>query len=122
MTKTILPATSLLLALLVCPPWLRSQTIAATDASTHVGETVNVCGKVSGVHHATSSKGKPTFINFERPYPNQDFTVMIWEEDLPGFGDLEKEVGRLLCAHGPITMYRGKPEMVLHSPEALQAR
>lgn len=35
------------------------------------------------------SKGKPTFINFDKRYPSQDFTVMIWGDDRPGFGDLE---------------------------------
>jgi hypothetical protein len=122
MTKTILLATSLLIMLLLCPPLLLSQNIAAADASSHVGETATVCGKVTGVHYAASSKGKPTFINFDKPYPSQDFTVMIWGEDRPRFGDLEKDTGRLVCAHGLITMYRGKPETVLRSPEALQAK
>jgi hypothetical protein len=36
------------------------------------------------------SKGKPTFINFDKPYPNQDFTVMIWDDDWAGFGNLSR--------------------------------
>jgi hypothetical protein len=35
-------------------------------------------------------RGKPTFINFDRPYPNQDFTVMIWHDERAGFGSLER--------------------------------
>jgi hypothetical protein len=120
MKKTIVLATSLLIMLLLCPAWLRSQNIAASNASSHVGETATVCGMVTGVHYA--AKGKPTFINFDKPYPSQDFTVMIWDEDRTGFGDLQKDAGRKVCAHGPITMYRGKPEMVLRDPAALEAK
>jgi hypothetical protein len=108
--------------LLLCPSSLRSQNITAAEASSHVGETATVCGKVTGVHYAAGSKGRPTFINFDKPYPSQDFTVMIWDEDRPQFGALEKDTGRELCAHGAITMYRGKPEMILKDPGALQAK
>jgi bla regulator protein BlaR1 len=55
------------------------QDIPAAEANGHVGETTTVCGKVTGVHTAAGSKGKPTFINFDKPYPSQDFTVMIWD-------------------------------------------
>jgi hypothetical protein len=34
------------------------------------------------------SKGKPTF-NFDPRYRSQDFTVMIWDDDRRGFGDLD---------------------------------
>jgi hypothetical protein len=99
-----------------------AQNLTAAEANTHVGETTSVCGKVTGVHYAASSRGKPTFINFDKPYPNQDFTVMIWDDDRASFGNLEKYTGRQVCAHGIITEYRGKPEMVLHSPESLQSK
>ena len=61
-------------------------------------------------------------INFDKPYPSQDFTVMIWEEDRAAFGNVDKKNGLQICARGMITQYRGRPEMVLHAPEALQAK
>jgi hypothetical protein len=114
--------TLLLAMLLLAPPLLRAQSITAAEANSHVGETTTVCGKVTGVHTAAASRGKPTFINFDKPYPSQDFTVMIWDDDRPSFGNLDRYTGRQICAHGVITEYRGKPEMILHSPEALQAK
>ena len=60
----------------------------ASEAYSHVRETATVCGKVTGVHYAANSKGKPTFINFDKPYPNQDFTVMIWDDERAAFGVL----------------------------------
>jgi hypothetical protein len=62
--------------------------------------------EITGVHYAVNSKGKPTFINFDKPYPNQDFTVMIWNDERAAFGSLERYTGRQACAHGVITEYR----------------
>jgi micrococcal nuclease len=89
-----------------------AQTIAATDAAKHVGEHVTVCGSVASEHTATSSRGTPTFINLDRPYPNQVFTVLVWGSDRERVGNLPTS-GRL-CAVGNITEYRGTPEIVLH--------
>lgn len=108
--------------LLLAPPLLRAQSSTAAEANSHVGETTTVCGKVSGVHTAAASRGKPTFINFDKPYPSQDFTVMIWDDERPAFGNLEKYVGRQVCVYGAITMYRGKPEMILRDPETIRAK
>jgi len=47
---------------------------------------------------------------------------MIWDDERAGFGSLERHTGRQVCAHGVITEYRGEPEMVLRSPDALQAK
>ena len=101
---------------------LRAEDLPAAQAFAHVGETATVCGKVTGVHYAANSRGKPTFINFDRAYPSQDFTVMIWDDDRAGFGNLDGYTGHQLCARGTITAYRGKPEMILRKPEALQAQ
>jgi hypothetical protein len=114
---------TLLLALFLCAAQtVRADDVPASEASSHVGETATVCGRVTGVHYAANSKGKPTFINFDKPYPSQDFTVMVWDDDRAGFGNLDKYTGRQICAHGVITEYRGKPEMILRSPDALQAK
>lgn len=112
----------LLILLTLSSSLLFADNIPASEASSHTGENTTVCGAVMGVHFAAGSKGKPTFINFDKPYPNQDFTVMIWDDDRSAFGDLNKYSGKQVCAHGTITEYRGKPEMILHNPEALLAR
>jgi hypothetical protein len=56
-------------------------TISAADSKNHTGAMVTVCGKSIGERTATSSKGEPTFINLDTPYPNQIFTILIWGED-----------------------------------------
>ena len=74
--------TSLSLAVLILSalPAL-GQTISAIEAARHVGEQATVCGTIAGEHTAYSSRGTPTFINLDRPYPNQVFTVLIWGDE-----------------------------------------
>ena len=88
-----------------------AQEIPATEAAKHVGESATVCGNIASEHTATGSKGTPTFINLDRPYPNQIFTLLIWEDDRKHVGKIP-EAGRI-CGVGVITEYRGSPEIVL---------
>jgi hypothetical protein len=48
------------------------------DAGKFIGRQKTVCGAVASAHFATRSKGQPTFVNLDKPYPNQIFTVLIW--------------------------------------------
>src|SRR5215472_12133821 len=88
-----------------------AQTILASDASQHVGERTTVCGRIASEHTATRSRGTPTFINLDKPYPNQVFTVLVWGSDRASVGAIPSS-GRL-CATGVITEYRGTPEIVI---------
>ena len=94
----------------------QAQTISASQASQHIGQHETVCGQVAGEHTATSSRGTPTFINLDKPYPNQVFTILIW-------GDNRAEIGHLpdsgrVCVTGTITDYRGRPEIVLRDSKS----
>ena len=93
-------------------------TLTATEAKKHVGENATVCGLVVDVHFASGSKGLPTFVNLDKPYPNQIFTVLIWGDDLPRFTENPaKWQGRKICATGTISEYRGSPEIVASSKD-----
>jgi hypothetical protein len=63
--------------------YFRRAKLSAQEAGQHVGEQATVCGAVVSAHYATRSKGRPTFLNFDEPYPNPVFTVLIWGEDCP---------------------------------------
>jgi hypothetical protein len=90
-----------------------AQTIPATQAGSRVGQQATVCGKIAETHTASTTRGTPTFIDFEKAYPDQVFTAVIWERDKVRVGNLPK-VGEL-CVKGTITEYHGRPEIVLHS-------
>jgi hypothetical protein len=65
----------------------RSQTGIQWDAaSKHIGESVVICGQVITTSYALNSKGKPTFLNVGKGYPDpQRLTVVIWEENRSKF-------------------------------------
>src|SRR5438874_1895717 len=55
--------------------------LTASQAKQYVGSTATVCGKVMSPRFASSSRGQPTFLNLDKAYPNQEFTILIWGSD-----------------------------------------
>jgi len=97
-------------------------TIAATDAQAHVGERVRVCGVVASARYAPKSRGKPTFLNLERPYPKPAFTIVIWQENREAFGKPEVVyLHQRVCVTGTVKTYRGSPEIVATEPRQLSS-
>jgi hypothetical protein len=92
----------------------QAQSLTASQAKAHEGETATVCGKVAGERTATGSRGEPTFINLDAAYPNQVFTILVWGDDRKNVGELP-HVGSHVCAKGQITDYHGVPEIVVKS-------
>ena len=88
-------------------------TLTPSEAAKHVGESATVCGVVASVHTATSSKGSPTFVNLDKAYPNQLFTILIWGDDLGKFSPAPSSWNaKQVCVAGTITLYRNSPEIV----------
>lgn len=109
---------ALLLSLALFIPLLLQaddKSLAAAEAKDHVGERATVCGVAASIHHADQSRGTPTFINLDKPDPNQVFTILIWGEDLAKFDKPASWEGKRVCATGTITLYRGRPEIVAKS-------
>jgi hypothetical protein len=97
--------------------------ISASEAKNHVGEKATVCGEVASTHYAARSRGNPTFINLDKPYPNQIFTVLIWGSDRPKFGDPEETYrSKSICVTGKISDYKGVPEIIAYEPTQIQIR
>jgi len=94
--------------------------ITAAEAKDHIGETRIVCGKVASTHFASKSKGEPTFLNLDEPYPKEVFTILIWGGDRAKFGTPEKD-GKV-CVTGKITSYRRKPEIIATEPSQIVQR
>jgi hypothetical protein len=100
---------------LLSVPSLHAQTkkLATAEAKDHIGDRATVCGKVASTHQAKSSKGEPTFLNLDEPYPKEVFTILIWGSDREKFATPEDEYkGLRACVTGKITSYRGRPEIV----------
>lgn len=95
--------------------------VPTSEAARHVGKTVTLCGPVAGAAHFDRLKGEPTFLNFDRAYPEQTFTVVIWGADAVKF---ERPPHRMfarqdLCVTGLVETYRGKPQIVVRDPKQI---
>jgi DNA/RNA endonuclease YhcR with UshA esterase domain len=111
------------LATALQPQQSSAQTIRAGDAKNHIGETATVCGKVASTRYAAGSRGQPTFLNLDEPYPRQIFTILIWGSDRPKFGEPEVTYrGKSVCVTGQIKEYRGVPEVVASEPEQIKVQ
>jgi hypothetical protein len=100
------------------------ETISSEDAAKFIGQQKSVCGMVASAHLASRSKGQPTFLNLNKPYPNQTFTVLIWGSDR---GNFEKppEVlysGKEICVTGMIRSIRGLPEIIVKDPSQIKVK
>lgn len=105
---------------LVWPAFAHAANLTAEQAAQHVGQTATVCGTVASAHYAGRSRGRPTFLDFDKPYPAQVFTAVIWGKNRTAFGMPERALlGEHVCVTGKITRYRGRPEIVLHDPRQL---
>lgn len=93
--------------------------ISACEAQNYIGEEMIVEGKLAQVYQ--SEKGN-VFLNFEKEYPNQCFTVVIFKSDRNRFpGNLEElYLGKRLRVQGLIKEYKGKPEIILSSPSFIK--
>ena len=113
---------TLLGAVLICSPLAAQKKLSAAEAKDHVGETATVCGSVASTRYAASTKGQPTFLNLDKPYPNQIFTVLIWGNNRSKFGTPESSYrGKVICVTGKITEYRGAAEIVSDNPTQIKS-
>ena len=97
-------------------------TVAATDLKYCEGKVITVCHKVTGTF-MTKVPEKTTFINFGT-FPNQLFTVVIYEEDLKNFkyNPVEFLKGKEICVIGDVVMRDSGPEIIVESPEQITVK
>ncbi len=109
------------MVLAVTGPSCAADTLGPADAASRVGEEATVCGEVSGAKYSDHRKGKPTFIDFGPPHPNQFFTALIWGEYRGKFDYVpESLLGKTICVSGTITEHKGRPEIKVRDPSQIE--
>jgi DNA/RNA endonuclease YhcR with UshA esterase domain len=113
--------TFLTLFALMCAASIIAQTpnYTAAEAAKHVGETATVTDPVDGVHQ--SGKGN-IFLNMGGKYPNQTFTAFIPSSSAAQFPSPQQYQGRTMAVSGKITLYKGKPEIIVNSPSQISLK
>jgi len=96
-------------------------TLTADEAADHIGSTATVCGTVASTKFADRSNGQPTYLNLDRPYPDQVVTVVIWGTDRAAFGKPESRYsGKSICVTGKIRSFKGRPQIIARDPSQIE--
>jgi len=97
--------------------------LATLQAQTSKITAAQAKDHVASARYAEKSKGQPTFLNLDEPYPKQIFTILIWGSDRSKFGAPENKYrGTRLCATGLIKLYRGVPEIEASDPTQIEVQ
>jgi hypothetical protein len=86
------------------------------EAAKHEGEFASVRGFVADVYFSE----KAVFMNFEKKYPDHVFTAVVFKSDWSKFQNLNQYKGKYVKITGVIKIYKGKPEIILKSPEQIE--
>lgn len=83
------------------------------------GEKVKICGTVVSTYK--SQKGN-VFINLDKQYPNQIFSISIFSSSMINFTyEPEKYLkGKTICVKGKISEYRGIPSMIIENQRHIE--
>lgn len=112
-------------ALVLCgtlPLYGDGAVLTADEAAFHIGEEATVCGTVVSAAYLGRTGGTPTFLNLDKPYPDQPFTVVIWGTTRGLFEDEPEALfdGRRICVTGTVVEYKGKPQIVVDDPSQIE--
>ena len=80
---------------------------------------VTVCGTVVSAHK--SGKGN-VFLNLDKSFPNQIFSVTIWAKDVTNF-QYKPEIflqNKKVCISGKVSEYQGTPSMYLSNSKNIE--
>ncbi|MEP6646728.1 MAG: hypothetical protein ABJC12_06540 [Saprospiraceae bacterium] len=97
------------------------QTVSTDSIKFFEGKTITVCSKVSSTFMTKGDK-KTTFLNFGPEYPNQLFTVVIYQEDLQNFSYVpaEKLERKKVCITGEVKVFDGAVEIAVEKENQIR--
>jgi hypothetical protein len=81
------------------------KTITGEEAIQHVQQTNTVCGTIASTRYAQNAPGKPTYLNFDRPFPAQTCVAVIDGSIRAKFKEAPESAfkGKRVCITGLIT-------------------
>src|SRR5438445_539843 len=71
MRKFVPAIVTLVICLVLHVALTGQERISPTDAANYIGKPATVCGQVASATFAARSRGRPTFLNLDRPYPTR---------------------------------------------------
>jgi len=97
--------------------------VRAFEAREHAGEYAMVCGVIASAKYLQGSRGAPTYLNFDKPYPDSEFSAIIFGKNRKNFSpDPETLTGYKACVYGKVRMYKGRAQMELVKADQLSVK
>lgn len=94
--------------------------IEAAQAAGHLGRVAEVCGTVASARYLAKAKGRPTFLNLDRPHPDESLTIVIWGTVREAFDAPERRLpGHRICVTGKVEAFDGRPQVVADDPSQI---
>lgn len=94
--------------------------VLAPQAAEFIGRYARVCGVIASARYARSTRGSPTYLNFDKPYPHNEFTAIVWGRDRKDFpAKPEALLHHKACVTGEVESYKGKPQIILRAPDQI---
>jgi|SRR5215831_8278677 len=111
----------LLAASLFSPQSQARGPIAPDQAINFAGTNQTVCGKVVSSKFLSKQPSAATFLNLDRPYPDQIFTAEILAENRSRFPyPPEVELmNKNICVSGLVEVYKGKAQIFVKEPKQI---
>jgi len=90
--------------------------VEACQAGQYRDREIIVQGRVTDAYH--HSESNTVFLNFEKAYPNQCFTGVIFSSDLSKFVQHPEDyyLNKTVRIMGEVKEYQGRPEIILEDP------
>lgn len=89
--------------------------ISTSEANEYVGKEAEVTGYIADV----VIRPKVIYLNFDRKYPKNTFTGVIFPADADKFGDAEQFRNKNVTVRGRIGTFNGKPQIILNNKEQI---
>ena len=83
--------------------------VTAKQAKYYIGEVATVCGRVVSTKFSQNGKSNPTYINLDKKFPDQLFTVVVFGKDRQNFSyEPEKFLyNKNICITGKVGEWQG---------------
>ncbi|WP_298392238.1 hypothetical protein [Flavobacterium sp.] len=102
-----------LLLFLLITPLVKAQDVTLDNIATFEDKTVTLCETVTGTYQ-TKSENKVLYLNFGAAFPNNAFTVVVFQKDFKNFSyDLLTLKNKKICVTGKVVIYKGKPQIII---------
>jgi len=89
---------------------------SSAEAKDHINEEAAVSGYVADV----VIRDRVSYLNFDKKYPKNTFTGVVFEEKFGEVGDLEQYRNKNIELTGKITIYKGKPQIIINSKNQIK--